>query len=145
MKEIYKLDVYCLAEELSDLIWYDFDTWTVKAQKTIGYQIIRSSDSIAANLAEGYGRFTMPDRKKFYLYSRGSFEETKAWLRKAIRRKIISSKSKIEQYQKMPILMLTTEISQQKKAQAKKLGITGWIQKPFVIYKFVKIISKVVN
>ena len=101
MKNVYELDIYCLAEELSDLIWYDFDNWTVKAQKTIGYQIIRSSDSIAANLAEGYGRFTAPDRKKFYLYSRGSFEETKAWLRKAIRRKIISSNLKIEQYQKI--------------------------------------------
>jgi len=51
MKEIYELDVYKLAEELSDLIWYAFDKWSVKAQNTIGYQIIRSSDSIAANLA----------------------------------------------------------------------------------------------
>jgi len=25
MKEIYELDVYKLAEELSDLIWYAFD------------------------------------------------------------------------------------------------------------------------
>ena len=99
MKKIYELDVYCLAEEISDLIWNDFDSWTVKTQRTIGYQIIRFSDSIAANLAEGYGRFTMPDRKKFYLYSRGSFEETKAWLRKLIRRKVISSNSKIKHYQ----------------------------------------------
>ena len=101
MKKIYELDVYCLAEALSDLLWYDFDEWSKKTQNTIGYQIIRSSDSIAANLAEGYGRYTMPDRKKFYLYARGSFEETKSWLRKAIRRKVISSKSKIEKYQKI--------------------------------------------
>ena len=89
MIEIYELEVYKLAEELSDLIWNAFDEWSVKAQQTIGYQIIRSSDSIAANLAEGYGRFTPADRRKFYRYSRGSFEETKAWLRKAIRRKLI--------------------------------------------------------
>jgi four helix bundle protein len=92
MKTIQELDVYKLAEELSDVIWNAFDTWNSKAQHTIGYQVIRSADSIAANLAEGYGRFTSPDRKKFYLYSRGSFEETKAWLRKAIRRNIISKK-----------------------------------------------------
>ena len=90
MKEIYELDVYILAEELSDLIWYAFDKWSVKAQNTIGYQIIRSSDSIAANLAEGYGRYTPADRRKFYLYARGSFEETKAWLRKLIRRNVIT-------------------------------------------------------
>jgi len=89
MKEIYEMDVYKLAEELSDLIWNSFDTWPEKAQRTIGYQIIRSTDSIAANLAEGYGRFTPADRAKFYGYSRGSLEETKAWLRKAIRRKVI--------------------------------------------------------
>ncbi|MBE9542048.1 MAG: four helix bundle protein [Proteobacteria bacterium] len=51
MKEIHELDVYKLSEDLSDLIWYGFDKWSVKAQNTIGYQIIRSSDSIAANLA----------------------------------------------------------------------------------------------
>ena len=90
MKEIYELDVYKLAEELSDLIWEAFDKWPKKVQSTIGYQIIRSSDSIAANLAEGYGRYTPAERKLFYRYARGSFEETKAWLRKLIRRKIIN-------------------------------------------------------
>jgi four helix bundle protein len=92
MKEIHELDVYKLSEELSDLIWDAFDKWPEKVQRTIGYQIIRASDSIAANISEGYGRFTPADRKKFYLYARGSFEETKAWLRKLIRRKVITEK-----------------------------------------------------
>ncbi|MBU0712921.1 four helix bundle protein [bacterium] len=96
MKNVYKLDVYNLAEKLSDMIWSDFENWSDKAQKTIRYQIIRSSDSIAANIAEGYGRYTPLDRKKFYRYSRGSFEETKAWLRKLIRRKIISENIQTE-------------------------------------------------
>jgi four helix bundle protein len=100
MKEIHELDVYKLSEDLSDLIWYGFDKWSVKAQNTIGYQIIRSSDSIAANLAEGYGRYTPADRKKFYLYARGSFEETKSWLRKLIRRKVIGE-SEISEYQRI--------------------------------------------
>lgn len=90
MKAVYELDVYNLAEELSDMIWFDFDEWSEKAMRTMGYQVIRSADSIAANIAEGYGRYTPPDRKKFYLYSRGSLEETKVWLRKAIRRNVIS-------------------------------------------------------
>ncbi len=97
MKPIYELDVYRLAEELSGMIWYAFEEWSTKVQRTAGYQIIRSSDSIAANLAEGYGRFSPADRKRFYLYARGSFEETKAWLRKLIRRKIISDE-KISNY-----------------------------------------------
>jgi len=91
MREIYEMDVYKLSEDLSDIIWYAFDEWSEKVRRTIGYQIIRSSDSIAANLAEGYGRYTPSDRKLFYRYARGSLEETKAWLRKLIRRKVISS------------------------------------------------------
>ena len=91
MREVTELDVYRLAEELSDMVWGDFDRWPEKAQRTIGYQVIRAADSIAANIAEGYGRYTSPDRRKFYLYARGSFEETKAWLRKAIRRQVTSA------------------------------------------------------
>jgi four helix bundle protein len=90
MKRLIELDVYILSEKLSDKIWNDFDSWPVKVQRTIGYQIVRSADSIAANISEGYGRFTPADRKLFYRYARGSFEETKSWLRKLIRRKIVS-------------------------------------------------------
>jgi len=34
--------------------------------------------------------------EKFYLYSRGSFEETKSWLRKLIRRKVLPESSATE-------------------------------------------------
>lgn len=97
MIEVYELDVYKLAEELSDVIWDAFEEWPKKVRETIGNQIIRSSDSIAANLAEGYGRYTPGDRKVFYRYARGSFEETKAWLRKLIRRRIIQD-AEIQKY-----------------------------------------------
>jgi four helix bundle protein len=100
VREVYELEVYRLSEELSDLIWNAFDGWTTKAQHTMGHQMIRSSDSIAANLAEGYGRYTPADRRKFYLYARGSFEETKAWLRKAIRRNVIQP-PEVAQYKKL--------------------------------------------
>ena len=90
MKEIYEDDIYKLANQLSDMIWNDFDKWNIKTQKTIGYQIIRSADSISANLAEGFGRFSPADRNRFYIFSRGSFEETKSWLRKLIRRNILT-------------------------------------------------------
>jgi len=87
---VEKLDVYILAEKLADFVWTDFDTWSEKVQKTVGHQVIRSADSISANFAEGFGRYSSNDRAKFYFYSRGSFEETKSWLRKLIRRKIVT-------------------------------------------------------
>ncbi|MBW1678512.1 MAG: four helix bundle protein [Deltaproteobacteria bacterium] len=55
MKRVYELDVYKLAEELSDMVWQAFDMWNKKVQDTVGYQIIRSSDSIAASI---FKRFT---------------------------------------------------------------------------------------
>ncbi|MCD6415271.1 MAG: four helix bundle protein [Planctomycetes bacterium] len=90
MKRIHELDVYRLAERLSDMVGSDYDEWPEKAQRTLGYQIIRAGDSIAANIAEEYGRRTAPERKKSYFYARGSFEECKTWLRKAIRRRLVS-------------------------------------------------------
>lgn len=66
MKQVVELDVDVLAEKLSDKVWFDYDAWPEKVQKTIGYQIIRSSDSIAANIAEGYGRYSPSYRKVFY-------------------------------------------------------------------------------
>jgi len=94
------LEVYNLAEEISDLIWVSYDKWPDKVKRTIGYQIIRSSDSISANIAEGYGRFTPKERKLFYRYARGSFEETKVWLRKLIRRKILTNEE-IEGFERL--------------------------------------------
>jgi len=44
MKRVYELDVYKLAEALSDMVWHDFDKWNKKVQNTVGYQIIRSSE-----------------------------------------------------------------------------------------------------
>ena len=94
------LDVYRLSENLSDLIWESYDSWDEKTQKTVGYQVIRSADSISANIAEGYGRFTGPDRRRFYRYARGSFVETRSWLRKLKRRNIIDE-TEYEQYQQI--------------------------------------------
>ena len=71
-----------------------------KARVTIGYQVIKASDSISANLSGGYERHTPPDRKRFYYFSRESFEETKTWLYKAAQRKVIDS-NRIENTSKL--------------------------------------------
>ena len=76
MKEIHEMEVYRLAERLSDMVWNTYDSWDFKAQKTMGIQIIRSSDSIAANIAEGYGRYHFQENIQFCRISRGSMYET---------------------------------------------------------------------
>lgn len=50
-----------------------------------------------------------------------------------------------ETYKFTPILMLTTEASQEMKDQGKILGATGWIIKPFDPDKLLKVIERVLG
>ena len=54
-------------------------------------QLNRASVSIAANLAEGNGRFTKPDRKHFFGIVRGSILECLPLLELATRRQLIDT------------------------------------------------------
>jgi four helix bundle protein len=85
-----KLRVYKAAEELSDLVWQIVSSWDTFARDTIGKQIVRSCDSIGANIAEGAGRGSFQDNRRFVRTARGSLYETKHWLRRAFRRKLLS-------------------------------------------------------
>ena len=91
-----KLEVYQLSEVFTDIIWDIVMAWDNFRKDTIGKQIARSADSISANIAEGYGRYYYKESKQFFFYSRGSIQETKSWLSKCKRRKIIE-KSKAEE------------------------------------------------
>ncbi|HMM79514.1 MAG TPA: four helix bundle protein [Pyrinomonadaceae bacterium] len=84
------LEVYQLAERLSDTIWRIAASWEYFAKCTLGTQIVRSADSISANIAEGCGRFNYKDNAKFIRIARGSLYETKNWLRRAFQRGLLT-------------------------------------------------------
>ncbi|WP_341529596.1 four helix bundle protein [Nostoc sp. UHCC 0302] len=85
------LQVYQLAERLADEIWKIVDCWESFAKDTVGKQIVRSADSIGANLAEGSGRGTFPENRRFIRIARGSLNETQHWLRRAYNRKLLTN------------------------------------------------------
>jgi four helix bundle protein len=85
-----KLDVYKLSEKLADRIWDVVAKWERFAKDVVGKQLIRAADSIGANISEGVGRGTHSDNKRFVRIARGSLYETKHWLRRAWRRKLLS-------------------------------------------------------
>ncbi|MBP89679.1 MAG: hypothetical protein CMJ64_23720 [Planctomycetaceae bacterium] len=84
------LRVYHLSEDIADTTWDLVLGWNNLAKDTVGKQIIRSADSIGANIAEGYGRGTYNDNKRFVRISRGSLYESRHWLHRAFRRKLLT-------------------------------------------------------
>ena len=53
-------------------------------------QIVRSADSIGANIAEGTGRFNFQDNRRFVKTARGSLNETQHFLRRAFKRDLLT-------------------------------------------------------
>jgi len=95
-KESSEIEVYVLAESFSNDVWDVVLNWEVFARDTIGKQLVRSADSISANIAESHGRFHYKDKSKFGYYARGSCEETKSWIRKAIKRNLLTNEEAAE-------------------------------------------------
>ncbi|MEM9003857.1 MAG: four helix bundle protein [Cyanobacteria bacterium P01_F01_bin.86] len=89
-KGFKELEVYQLAERLSDEIWQIVATWDFFAKDTVGKQLVRSADSIGANLAEGTGRGSFQDNRRFINIARGSLTETQHWLRRAYHRHLLT-------------------------------------------------------
>ena len=77
------LKVYQLAEKLADEIWEIVIKWDYLAKNTVGQQMVKSADGIGSCIAEGSGRGTAQDNRRFIGIARGSLYETKHWLRRA--------------------------------------------------------------
>ena len=69
------LEVYKLARELSKIAWEIYQDLNWQDRKTMGDQFLEATDSVGANIAEGYGRHHYLDQIKFYYNSRGSLNE----------------------------------------------------------------------
>lgn len=87
---IEDIEVYNLAMQFGDDIWKKVTLWDFFVRDTIGKQLVRSADSISANIAEGFGRYHFKENKNFCYFSRGSIIETKGWLNKAYNRQLLT-------------------------------------------------------
>lgn len=90
MIKLIDLEVYKISLEIGDKVWEMVDKWDFFNKDTLGKQFVRAADSIALNIAEGYGRFFYKENKNFNYYSRGSAFECTSCLRKALKRNLVS-------------------------------------------------------
>lgn len=87
--KLEELQVYTLSMEMAEKVWNIVIEWDYFTKDTIGKQLVKAADSIAANLSEGFGRYHFKENVNFSYYSRGSLSETRTWLTKAHNRKLI--------------------------------------------------------
>jgi four helix bundle protein len=110
------LRVYQLAEKLADEIWDVVEPWKNFAKDTVGKQIVRAADSIGANIAEGDGRRTYQENRRFVRIARGSLNETRHWLRRAFKRRLLREE------QVASIRAILDELSPKLNAYLKSIG-----------------------
>ena len=85
-----KLKAYQLSRKMGKLVWNIVNTWDYFQKTTIGIQWAKSTDSMSANIAEGYGRYHFNDSITFYYYSRGSHSESYDWFLKTKERNLLT-------------------------------------------------------
>jgi four helix bundle protein len=73
---------------LSDEIRAAVSTWPSVDCWTVGVQLIRSADSVVANIAEATGRSTLKDQLRLLMVARGSVLEAQQWLMRAKAREL---------------------------------------------------------
>ncbi len=81
IKTLFDLDVFKVSYDFAMEIFDTTKSFPKDERYSLTDQIIRSSRSISANIAEGFGRRSYENEfKKHLIYAMGSLEETKTWL-----------------------------------------------------------------
>jgi four helix bundle protein len=81
IKAVIDLEVFKLSYQVAMDIFAMTRIFPKEEKYSLTDQIVRSSRSVSANIAEGWGRRIYENEfKKHLVYAMGSLEETKVWL-----------------------------------------------------------------
>jgi four helix bundle protein len=87
--QLEELKVYQLSMKIGNDCWNIVYPWNYFEKETIGKQLVKAADSIAANISEGFGRFHYKENQHFGYIARGSLFESKTWIDKSAQRDLI--------------------------------------------------------
>ena len=87
------IEAYRVAFKLSNYVWDLIVKWDYFAKDTVGKQFAKAVDSISANIAEGFGRYSKKDKIIFFRYSFGSLYESLDWNEKSHIRKLLNQEN----------------------------------------------------
>ena len=86
-----RLTAYRVSVELADELHAIVGRWSSLDQWSVGVQLLRSVESIGANIAEAAGRERPLDKRRFLVIARGSLYETEHWLARAEARGLLDA------------------------------------------------------
>lgn len=89
MTRMEDTDLYVRACRFSDEVYLIIFRWPDFARSTFGSQLVRSLDSVGANLVEGDGRGWGADALRFFRIARASCREMRHWIHRAHARRLI--------------------------------------------------------
>ena len=87
---IEELDLFKIFEDVADWAWKTVEKWPGHVRNGFGMQLTDAADSVGANLVEGDGRYGTADGIHFFIIARASARETRLWIKRAIRRGLVS-------------------------------------------------------
>ena len=90
--------------DLSNYVWDIVIKWNYFSRDTVGKQYVDSADSISANIAEGFGRYSKSDKIRFYRINYGSLFEAKSWTEKSKKRNLLTDNEYFYIKEKLDIL-----------------------------------------
>jgi four helix bundle protein len=74
------LIAYQRSRALAEALWIEVSGWKSFERWSVGVQLVRAADSVAANIAEAYGRWSILDQRRMLHIARGSLFETSHWV-----------------------------------------------------------------
>lgn len=90
ISDVENLEVYQLAAGIADSVWELVSTWRQFDKDSLGAELVRASDSIAASIAEGHGRESYLHNIRCVHKAIGFFNKTEHWIKIGHQRQLIN-------------------------------------------------------